>query len=381
MSEYQYYEFQVLEKPLTEKEMRELRAVSTRARITATSFINEYDWGDFKGNPDRWMEKYFDAFLYYANWGTHVLKLRLPARLLDLKTTRLYCAGESASARVKDGGLILSFDSDDEGGDWEGDEGSLSDYVSMRTELLRGDLRALYLGWLLCAQNGELDEDAPEPPVPSGLKELSASLTNLVDFLRIDSDLLTVAAQASAPLKDATPAREEVSAWVSALPPKEKDKLLVRLMTEEENMLGSELRKRFFEEHSTGAGGEREPSTSRSVGELLRTAEAHAAERKRLAAKKAAEKMARREREEAIHREKYLDSLAGREAKLWGDVEALIGTKQPLKYDLAIQRLCDLRDLARRQGDDNAFRTCLNALRAAHARKPSLLERLKKAGL
>ncbi len=381
MSEYQYYEFQALDKPLTEKEMRELRAVSTRARITVTGFVNEYDWGDFKGNPDRWMEKYFDAFLYYANWGTHVLKLRLPARLLDLKTARLYCAGESASAREKEGGLILSFDSDDEGGSWEGDEGSLSDYVSMRAELLRGDRRALYLGWLLCAQNGELDDDDPEPPVPPGLKELSASLTNLVDFLRIDSDLLAIAAQASTPLKDATPARKEVVAWVSALPSKEKDKLLVRLMMEEENMLGSGLRKRFFEEHSTSAGGERKPSKRRSVGELLRTAEAHAAERKRLAAKKAAEKKARREREEEIHREKYLDSLAGREAKLWGDVEALIGTKQPLKYDLAIQRLCDLRDLARRQGDDNAFRTHLDALRATHARKPSLLERLKNASL
>jgi len=30
MSEYQYYEFQALDRPLTEKEMRELRSYSTR---------------------------------------------------------------------------------------------------------------------------------------------------------------------------------------------------------------------------------------------------------------------------------------------------------------------------------------------------------------
>ncbi len=39
MSEYQYYEFQAVDRPLTEKEMGELRSYSTRARITPTSFI------------------------------------------------------------------------------------------------------------------------------------------------------------------------------------------------------------------------------------------------------------------------------------------------------------------------------------------------------
>ena len=38
MSEYQYFEFQAIDHPLDEKEMAELRAISTRAVITATSF-------------------------------------------------------------------------------------------------------------------------------------------------------------------------------------------------------------------------------------------------------------------------------------------------------------------------------------------------------
>ena len=42
MSEYQYYEFLVLDNPLTEQHQRELRELSTRAQITATSFVNEY---------------------------------------------------------------------------------------------------------------------------------------------------------------------------------------------------------------------------------------------------------------------------------------------------------------------------------------------------
>jgi hypothetical protein len=62
--------------------------------------------GSFKGDEDAWMEKYFDAFLYLANWGTHVFKLRLPVRLLDEGTARLYCAGEHAFLRKKNSKII-----------------------------------------------------------------------------------------------------------------------------------------------------------------------------------------------------------------------------------------------------------------------------------
>ena len=43
MSEYQYYEFLAIDRPLTERGMRELRAVSSRAIITATRFTNHYE--------------------------------------------------------------------------------------------------------------------------------------------------------------------------------------------------------------------------------------------------------------------------------------------------------------------------------------------------
>lgn len=49
--------------------MSELRAISTRADITPTRFQNYYTYGDFKGDPQKLMERYFDAFVYVANWG------------------------------------------------------------------------------------------------------------------------------------------------------------------------------------------------------------------------------------------------------------------------------------------------------------------------
>lgn len=52
MREYQYYEFQAIDKPLTKVEMRVLRSYSTRTQITSTSVVNDYEWGNFKGDED-----------------------------------------------------------------------------------------------------------------------------------------------------------------------------------------------------------------------------------------------------------------------------------------------------------------------------------------
>jgi hypothetical protein len=108
MSEYQYYEFRAIDRPLTKAQMNELRAVSSRGRISPYSFINEYEWGNFKGDPDRWMEKYFDAFLHLANWGTREFMLRVPRSLLDLATAQEYCSDDSLSSHSKGSHLILS---------------------------------------------------------------------------------------------------------------------------------------------------------------------------------------------------------------------------------------------------------------------------------
>ena len=40
MSEYQYYEFQTIDQSLTDRQMRELRAISSRATISRTRFSN-----------------------------------------------------------------------------------------------------------------------------------------------------------------------------------------------------------------------------------------------------------------------------------------------------------------------------------------------------
>lgn len=380
MSEYQYYEFQALDRRLTQKEMSDLRSYSSRARITPTGFVVDYSFGSFKGNEDAWMEKYFDAYLHMANWGTHLLKLRLPTRLLDVETAAPYCVSNNVSLREKNGQMILSFVSQDEdgGGDWVDGEGWLSSVVGVRAELARGDHRALYLAWLLCAQTGDLDDEEIEPPVPPGLANLSAPLSSLVEFLRIDEDLVTAAAAASYPLDDSEPTTAEVRSWLFKLPQDEKNELLERLVIGREVTLADELLQRMRREDKQVSEATTPPS--RTVAELLKKAEEAGRERRRLEAEKAAREKARREREAAIARERHLEELTGTEPTLWKQVTRLIATKQPKRYDEAVALLADLRDLAARAGGGD-FGIRLEALRAEHARKGTLIDRIRKAGL
>ena len=57
MSEYQFYEFLALDRPLTDAEYGQVRALSTRAQVNRTRFVNEYQWGDFRGNPSALMDR------------------------------------------------------------------------------------------------------------------------------------------------------------------------------------------------------------------------------------------------------------------------------------------------------------------------------------
>lgn len=95
MSEYQYYEFRALDRLLTDRDMRELRAISTRASISRTSFSNHYEYGDLKANPRDLLLSYFDASLYFAHWLYAEVAFKYPKDAVDLKMLRRYAAGQS----------------------------------------------------------------------------------------------------------------------------------------------------------------------------------------------------------------------------------------------------------------------------------------------
>ena len=377
MSEYQYYEFLAVDQPLDARQLKEMRALSTRARITPTSFVNTYHWGDFKEDPRALMARYFDAFLYLANWGTRRLMIRLPSSLLGLQTARRYCASESACAWAAEDKVIVELNTEEAEGYWEQDgEASLTSIVPVRSELATDDRRLLYLAWLLSVEAGELANDELEPAVPPGLARLSASLYSLVEFLRLDEDLLAVAAEASEPLSTIEPSTAELTHWVTRLPEQEKDTLLARLADGDPH-LRMELSRRFRGETHPAPDGR----GARTVAELREAAVSHPERREQLAASRQAQEKAIRERAQAVVRERHLATLAKRQVQAWEQVYTAIDARQPAQYDVAVELLKDLRAVSERDKRLEAFDRHLLELRQQHSKKHSLLQRLEQAGL
>lgn len=379
MSEYQYYEFQAVDRSLTREQMSELRSYSSRAEITATRFVNIYNYGSFKGNAKQWMERYFDAHLYFANWGTRILMLRIPGRLLGEEILDPYCTDDGFCFYRTADAVILSFTFDEEEYNYDEEEYSLSSILPVRSGLMRGDLRALYLGWLMAVQEGEVDDVTPEPPLPPELAQLDVSLQSLADFLRIDHDLVTAAAEGVPEEQITGLSKEELNLWVSGLSVSEKDRLFASLIEGDNPYLAAELHKRATTEMRRESKGK--PSMRRTAGEIRVRAEVIADVRKREEAEQRAREKAYREREKTEMRKKHLQSLLGRESDLWAKVEELITTRQPGPYGEAVILLQDLHDLAAMTGKPFDFRTRMTELYTRHSRKPSLLEKFRKAKL
>jgi hypothetical protein len=369
MSEYQYYEFAAVDRPLGPDELVEVRALSTRAHITPTSFVNEYEWGDFRGDPQYLVEQYYDAFLYLANWGTRQLMLRLPAALLDLAVAERYCVGGTVSAWSSHQNTIVAAVSEDEEGDFDWDGGVvLGSILPVRDEILSGDLRALYLMWLVEVGNGTVVSDEPEPPVPDGLATLTGSQTALAEFLRLDADLLAVAASGSG-LRRRTPG-PDIEALVADLPADARDALLVGLLRGHDPHLRATTLRRM-------GGPAVEGEARRTAGELVSAASARREGRDRAEKERRERASAENARLAAHARRRVLDELAAEGERAWNRVAMRVAEKRLVGYDIAVALLADLQEVT----GDAEFNRRIAELKEEHRRKPAFLQRLAAAGL
>jgi len=179
--------------------------------------------------------------------------LRLPKNLLGAHTIEPYSTDQTVSCHEKDDYTILSFAVEAE--DYDEDEGSgwLASLVPIRSELMHGDLRALYLGWLVGVQLGEVPGDDFEPPLPPQLGKLNGSLDRLADFLGIDADLISATAEHSAQERVSVPSAEQIGEWVRGLPSAEKDAIITRLIAGDAPHLSLQVRRRATLEISSRA--------------------------------------------------------------------------------------------------------------------------------
>ncbi|MDO9461984.1 MAG: hypothetical protein Q7N95_17945 [Alphaproteobacteria bacterium] len=372
MSEFQYYEFQAVDRPLDEADHQALRALSTRARITATSFTNVYEWGDFKGDPATLMERWFDLHLYLANWRARRLMIRLPKRLADQQRLKAFlCKTDCAVLRASGENLILDIAQDEVelDGDWDDGSGWLAALAPLRADMLAGDLRLCYLLWLTAVEANTVEADDPEPM--SGIGPVTGALEAFTAFFGIDPYLVQAAAEHSVGVSAASP--DAVLRAIAAMAGHEKTGMLMRLFGGDP-LLASEFRATIRERLAPAPNAS--PVAARTAGELRARARSIRLARERAQAGKAAAELRRQEEQAEKARRARLDAIARRGEGVWGEIETEIGRRNAAGYDRAASLLHELRIIAGEQGASEDFASRLCTIRERHARKERFIERL-----
>ena len=380
MSEYQYYEFLAIDRPLTEDEMAELRALSTRATITPVSFTNEYNWGDFKGNPDKLMQRYFDAHLYVANWMTAIFLVRLPIEafsketveamrvpfILDFKATKTHWI---ITWSLEESENYDRFGMDD-GRGW------MARLVPVRDELLRGDLRSLYIGWLAAVTGEMMNDDEMEPLAVSGLGNLTSAQQSLAEFLEVNSDLLAGAGMGSPMAEEEGISPKEMDEWIDALPRDEVKAILKTLLEGKGQQAEQSIRNRFAA-WERALRNDKSEAPRRTVGQLRQ----NAAKAQQIRMEKQKHDRKRREIKRRKEREVYLKNLSKDFPKSWKSVRKTIERGSGLAYDEACRALVDMSEAYALQKSKKRFQEEMKKFVADHMRRKALIQRLVKAGI
>lgn len=371
MSEYQYYEFRSIDRPLTKEEQKEIGSWSSRTHPTPTGAIFSYSYRDFPKNEKRVVEKYFDAMFYFANWGTKRLIFKFPKELINIDLIEKYCSQEEISISESGTNILLDFYfSDEEGNGWIEGEGWLESLIGLRNDILRGDYRSLYLVWLhACSLRRDwedFDNDEPEPQIPENLDTLNGGLKSLVELLDIDKEILSVAAKES--VRTGVERELDVKGLIQHLSDREKEDFLVRL-AQGEPLLSVRLLKRL-QELSKSPEKVLTKVRKRTIGAIFREAEHIKQKRK---------ETERRKRE--ADRLKKLTKFEAKESQLWEDVYRHISEKNPKAYDVAVAILRDLIMLAKHKDKQEEYEQTVRHILHEYRRLPSLKSKIIKAKL
>jgi hypothetical protein len=373
MSEYQYYEFQAIDRPLDRAAREALRSISSRARITATSFTNHYEWGDLKGDPREFMERWFDLHLYLANWGTRRLIMRVPKRFLNRADIDPFLRKvDWVEVQTSGDNMIVDIHRDraEPDDDWDDGSGWLAALAPLRADVLSGDLRPFYLLWLRAVQD-ELVADNEVEPLP-GIGPLTGALEAFAEFFDIDHDLVQAAAEIGA--GDAPISKDSLREALAAIAEDEKTRLLLRLV-EGDTHVAAELRSSIRNKHQAlRSASHRTVSALRTQAQTIREARERAeAERREAERRRQAEKAekARRAR---------LKTLKQRGASVWREIEQEIERRNVSGYDKAASLLSDLQALAAEEESKGDFARRLASIRTRHEKKGKFIARLIKLG-
>jgi hypothetical protein len=374
MSEYQYYEFAAIEGPISDEGLRYARGCSSRANVSRVRWQNTYTFGDFHGSVETLL-KYYDAHFYIANWGTVRLGLAFPKDAIAPEAIQPYLRGaerHEVTLTVKEIGnrCIVWWERNEEGGwGWTEGEGLIDQLIGVREELMRGDYRGLFLGWLADFNPDERrdpeDGAVVMPPIPAGLDPLSPALVALIKHFPVDRDALAVAAGLS---HAGTPDRIPIAAVLERLSLSEMRALLARVAEGGGSGVMTELNRLAY------------PRVQIPVGKAIECTDfaAKTIETREVRRKKEAEAAAAKRQREAELRQQHLASIMRRADTIWSGLDPLMDEKIASAYDQAAAQLQELRDAYAQAGDIGSFEQKLGGFRLRYSNRPAMLRRIEK---
>ncbi len=378
MSSYQYLEFIAIDRHLTALEMDRLRCTSTRAQITPVSFVNEYNYGGFKSSTHDIMCHYFDAHVYISNWAEAIFMLRLPKEAIDQNTLEAYCIGPHLEFKASPEHWILtwSLGETDNYGRFNYVEGSgwMARLVPLRDELLRGDLRSLYIGWLKSVTEEDTNPDMLEPMALHVLEPLTTAQQALAEYLEVDKDMLAGCVTGKQENSPKAVSDLEIDAWLNKLPKAEVLGYLQQMLAGQSILAGRKLNQRRAAWH---AKLNPQQGNRREVKELWQMAEQ--AKDARLIREQEVQQLAEEERKKK--REDRLAKLAANPTLAWNEAHEVARKGNAEAYKSTCQQLTTLQEAYIKHISLAAFQKELQNFMGEHLRRRTLTQRLVEAGL
>lgn len=378
MSEFQYYEFNSIDRELTRQERKEIDRLSSRFSPTSRRVVYTYSYSDFKHDEEKVLLKYFDFFMYWSNWGIKRIMYKIPEELVNYEDILKFdsCVdGDYTDMGIqiykkKKFVLINIKFSDEDGGYWieENNQWS-SDLMRIRQDILDGDYRALFIIWLhakkLELEYEEIDDalEISKDLIPPKLKSLNGSLSTLIDFFEVDMDWVLGAAQFS---EDTNSKNQFYLEMVKKMPHEKKDEYIMRLLTGETN-LSLKLKKEL---ENSNKNIRKSIEGKITLKQLLSSVEEQKAKRLRLQNEDLERKRLQKIKEIEKNKNIILEEIDFHIQKATGK-----------SYDKVIQGLLDLKELAIHQNRETEFKIWITDLKKEVSTKRALLKKMENQGI
>ncbi|RVU41924.1 hypothetical protein EOE67_01660 [Rheinheimera riviphila] len=241
MSEFQCYRFECVDGYLDNKQRSALRAISSRAEITANSFQVGYHYSGLKAGPADVMLNNFDIGLYYADWGNIDVYIKLPSGTIP--DAFLPKSDINIDVVNTQSWQLLIF-SIEEYEDYftEDDTNDFFPHLALlRAELMQGDWRLIYLMWLRALHLKQ--QPAPIPLLHLDFQQLTDPQRAIGKLFDVPFESVTALSLVLAdhPSHSVLQTRLEVTTWLNQLTDLQKNQLLTTLFEQNQLSLSQAL--------------------------------------------------------------------------------------------------------------------------------------------